>query len=188
MLARRMAVSEVKGAWFMTARRYVLQDYGEEVFARYVAAAPEESREAIADPVVSRWYPEAAMRDALEAFFREVCGRDADKFSAGMERCTVLGTHWFLQVLASVTTPRYLLRLLPAALRQLRRGSVRLVVDMGDTTATLRFTNHPFADHPCYRLATPAIMRALLRLCVGQSARAALLTYDATTHVVELGW
>ena len=178
-----MPGSEVKGAWFMTARRYILQDCGEEVFTRYVEAAPEESRDAMAEPVVSRWYPETVMRDALESFFREVTYRDPDRFTGAMERCTVLGTHWFLQVLVSVTTPRYLLRLLPTALRQVRRGSVRLVLDVRENAATLRF-----ADHPCYRLATPAIMRSTLSLCVGQSARAVLTEYDATTQVVELGW
>ena len=183
-----MPGSEVKGAWLMTARRYILQDHGEEIFARYVEAAPEESRDALAEPVVSRWYPETVMRDALEAFYREVAHRDAEKFTRAMERCTVLGTHWFLQVLVSVTTPRYLLRLLPTALRQLRRGSVRMVVDVRENAATLRVTHHPFADHPCYRLATPAIMRSTLSLCVGQSARAVLTEYDATTQVVELGW
>ena len=59
-----MPGSEVKGAWLMTARRYIQQDCGEEVFARYVAAAPEESREALGEPVVSRWYPERSPPDS----------------------------------------------------------------------------------------------------------------------------
>jgi hypothetical protein len=180
--------SEVKGAWFLTARRYVLKDHGEEVFARYVAAAPEESRAALEDPVVSHWYPESVMRDALEAFFRVVANRDGEKFTAAMERCTVLGTHWFVQVLASAATPRYLLRMLPAALRQIRRGPVVMEVEVRERAATLRFSNHPNADHPCYRLATPAIMRAILRLCVGQTAHAVLVESDATTQVVEVSW
>jgi hypothetical protein len=183
-----MAVSEVKGAWFVTARRYIQQEHGDEVLARYVAAAPAESREALSDPVVSRWYPESAMRDALEAFFQEVATRDAARFTAGMERCAVLGTHWFLQILVSATTPRYMLRLLPAALRHIRRGSVRVVVDVRDSSATLRFVNQPFGDHPCYRMATPAILRAVLRLCVGQSARATLTRCDAMNQVVDLAW
>jgi hypothetical protein len=148
--------SEVKGAWFVTARRYVIQDHGDEVFARYWQAAPEASRDALREPVVSRWYPETVMRDALESFYREVSNRDAEKFSAAMERCAVLGVHWFVQVLVSVSTPR--------------------------------FINHPFSDHPCYRLATPAILRAILGLCVGQSARAVLLEYDATSQVCEVRW
>ena len=128
------------------------------------------------------------MRDALEAFYRVVAQRDAEKFASGMERCTVLGTHWFVQVLASVSTPRYLLRLLPAALRQLRRGAVRMTVDVRERDATLRFMNHPFSDHPCYRLATPAILRAVLGLCVGQAAHAVLVESDSTTQVVDLRW
>lgn len=183
-----MAISEVKGAWFVTARRYVLQDHGPEVLARYVAAAPEASREGIGEPVVSRWYPESVMHDALEAFFQEVCDRDASRFTSAMERCAVLGTHWFLQILVSATTPRYLLRLLPAALRQIRRGSVRAVVDVRDASATIRFAGQPYSDHPCYRMATPAILRAILRLCVGPSARATLTHFDTSTQVVELAW
>jgi hypothetical protein len=180
--------SEVKGAWFVTARRYVLREHGEAVFARYLASAPEASRAALEDPVVSHWYPEFVMRDALEAFFRVVAHRDADQFTAAIERCTVLGTHWFLQILVSVATPRYLLRLLPTALRQIRRGPVRMEVDVRERAATLRFSDHPNADHPCYRLATPAIMRAVLRLCVGPTARASLVESDATTQLVELAW
>jgi hypothetical protein len=183
-----MAISEVKGAWFITARRYVLQDHGPEVLARYIEAVPLASREAVSEPVVSRWYPESVMHDALEAFFQEVAGRDASRFTSGMERCAVLGTHWFLQILVSASTPRYLLRLLPAALRQVRRGSVRVVVDVREATATLRFINQPFSDHPCYRMATPAILRAILRLCVGQSARATLTQFDSANQVVDLAW
>jgi hypothetical protein len=52
----------------------------------------------------------------------------------------------------------------------------------------MRFLHHPYSDHPQYRLATPAIVRAVLRLCVGQSARAALVGFDSTTQVVEVGW
>jgi hypothetical protein len=180
--------SEVKGAWFVTARRYVLRDHGQAVFARYVASAPEASREALEDPVVSHWYPETVMRDALEAFFRIVAHRDADQFTAAIERCTVLGTHWFLQILVSAATPRYLIRLLPTALRTIRRGPVRMEVDVRERSATLRFSDHPNADHPCYRLATPAIMRAVLRLCVGPTGQAALVSSDATTQRVELTW
>jgi hypothetical protein len=180
--------SEVKGAWFVTARRYVIQDHGEDVLARYVEAAPEASREALCDPVLSRWYPEAAMRDALEAFYRVVAQRDPDRFTAAIEQCTVLGVHWFVQVLVSVSTPRYLLRLMPAAMRQMRRGPVRMIVDARDRDATLRLVNHPFSDNPCYRLTTPAILRAVLGLCVGPSARATLIESDATTQLVELRW
>jgi hypothetical protein len=180
--------SEVKGVWFVTARRYLLQDHGEEAFARYVDAAPESSREALREPVVSRWYAEEVMRDALTAFHSEIARGDDAAFSAAMERCAVLGVHWFFQLLASVATPRYLLRLFPAVLKQARRGPVRLAVDVREREATLRFTHHPYANDPRYRLATPAIVRAVLSMCVGQGARATLTDYDETTHVCEVTW
>jgi hypothetical protein len=180
--------SEVKGVWFVTARRYVLEEYGQDAFERYVECTREASRDAICEPLASRWYPEETMRDALEAYHEGVCSRNDSRFSHAMEACAVLGTHWFLQMLVSVTTPRYFLRLMPTALRQLRRGPVRLDIDVRDSDATLRFMDHPYSDHPQYRLATPAIVRAVMRLCVGQSARATLVEYDATTQVVEVGW
>jgi hypothetical protein len=158
------------------------------VFARYIEAAPAEWRADIEDPVLSRWYPERMMLGACSAFYEAVAARDDNKFNDAMEACTVLGTHWFVQMLASVTTPRYLLRLLPAALRQVRRGPVRLALDLRERDATLTFQHHPFADDHCYRLATPAIMRAILRLCVGQTARATLVGFDKTTQVVKVGW
>src|SRR3974390_36445 len=138
--------SEVKGVWFMTARRYLLQDHGEEAFERYVAAAPEASRGAMRDPVVSRGYPEETMRDAVTAFHAEIARGDDAAFTAAMERCAVLGVHWFVQLLLSVTTPRYLLRLVPAVIKQTRRGPVRCAVDVRDNAATLRFTGQPYAN------------------------------------------
>ena len=184
-----MAISEVKGAWFITARRYILQDHGPEVLARYVEAAPVASREAMrrsrSSPGGTRSRP---CTTPWRRSSRRSRGATPPRFTSGMERCAVLGTHWFLQILVSASTPRYLIRLLPAALRQVRRGSVRVVVDVRDATATLRFINQPFSDHPCYRMATPAILRAILRLCVGQSARATLTQFDSTNQVVELAW
>jgi hypothetical protein len=183
-----VSVSEVKGVWFVTARRYALEEFGPDAFERYVACASEESRDAVREPLASRWYPEETMRDALEAYYEGVCHSSDVRFTQAMEACAVLGTHWFLQMLVSVTTPRYFLRLMPTALRHVRRGPVQLDVDVRERDATLRIAHHPYSDHPPYRLATPAILRAVMRLCVGQSARATLVDYTATTQVVKLAW
>ena len=172
----------------MTSRRYVLQEHGEEAFERYVAAAPEAIRETLREPVVSRWYPEETLRDALKAFHQEIAGGDDANFSRVMEQCAVLGVHWFLQILASVTTPRYLLRLMPAALAQIRRGPVRVHIEARERSATLTFTGQPYADDPRYMLSTPALMHALLSLCLGPGAQARLTHVDASTQVCELSW
>ena len=178
----------MKGIWFVTSRRYILQEYGSEVFERYVQTAPQRIRDTLRDPVVSRWYAEETLRDALVAFHAIVAGGDDAAFQAAMERCAVLGVHWFLQILASVTTPSYLLRLMPATIQQMRRGPVRVQVQMGDRTATLRFTGQPYADDPRYVLSTPAIVRAIVALCVGPAAKAKLTYFDASTHVCEVTW
>jgi len=180
-------VSEVKGIMIVTLRRYILEEHGEHVFERYVARAPEETRAAIREPLPSRWYPEVVMRDAVEACYDAVCNRSDTLFSHAMDRGATLGTHWFFRMLVSVTSPRYLVRLLPTALRQMRRGSVKLEMQVRQSDATLRVTGHPFADHPLYRLATPAILGAVVRLCT-QSGRVTLVDYGPTTQVVEVHW
>jgi hypothetical protein len=180
--------SEVKGILLVTLRRYILEAQGQEALERYVACARERSRADLAAPLPSPWYPEERMHDALEACFAGPCQEDAARFSETMERGATMGTHWFFQILVSVTTPRYLLRLLPTAVRQMRRGPVKLEMKIRDRDARLRFVDHPFADHPLYRLATPAMALGVLRLSAGASARATLVDFDATTQVVEVGW
>lgn len=172
----------------MTARRYVLHEYGREAFDRYAAAVPEYIREDVADPVVSRWYPEEMLRDALAAFHAEVALGDDETFSLAIERCSVLGVHWFVQLLLSVATPEYLLRLMPATLRVTRRGPVRVTVQAGDRAATLRFTGQPYASDPRYRLATPALVRGILGQCVGPTITTHLSYADSSTQVCEARW
>ena len=180
-------LSQVKGLMIFTLKRYILEEHGEHVFERYAASAPEETRDAIRDPLPSRWYPEVVMRDAVEACHRAVCNGSDTLFSHAMEKGATLGTHWFFRMLVQVTSPRYLVRLMPTALRQMRRGSVKLDVELRDTDATLRVTDHPFADHPLYRLATPAILGGLVRICT-PSGRVILVDYGPTTQVVLVQW
>jgi hypothetical protein len=180
-------VSEVKGIMIFTLRKYILEEHGEHVFERYVACAPEATRDAIRDPLPSRWYPEMVMHDAVEACHSAVCNGSDELFSHAMEKGATLGTHWFFRMLVQVTSPRYLVRLMPTALRQMRRGSVKLDIEVRDNDATLRVTGHPFADHHLYRLATPAILGGLVRICT-PDGRVILVDYGPTTQVVLVQW
>ena len=54
--------------------------------------------------------------------------------------------------------------------------------------ATLRFTGQPYAADLRYRLATPAIVRSLMSVCVGQTAHATLTHFDESTHVCDVSW
>ena len=180
-------ISQVKGLMIVTLRKYILEEHGEQVFERYVACAPEETRAAIREPLASRWYPEVVMRDALEACHRGVCNGSDPLFTHALSRGATLGTHWFFRMLLSVTTPRYMIRLMPTALRQMRRGPVKLELQVRQSDATLRVSDHPFADHPLYRLATPAMLGAVMRLCT-PVARVTLVDWSETTQVVEVHW
>jgi hypothetical protein len=181
-----MAV-EVKGVWLVTIRRFLQDGRREGAFDRYVASVPAEWRDTIRDPVVSEWYPETVMCHAFEALYEASARRD-DEFVRAMEECTALGTNTFFKALLSVTSPRRLLKLLPTALRTHRRGPFELLLDIRERDATLRFLGLPYSDHPQYRLATPAIVRATMRLCVGASADAKLVSYDASTQIVDVAW
>jgi hypothetical protein len=182
-----MAV-EVKGVWLVTIRRYLQDGRREGAFEKYVASVPAEVRDAIRDPVVSKWYPETVMCHALEGLYEAGARRNDDAFVRAMEECTALGMHTFFKALLSVTSPRRVLKLLPTALRTHRRGPLQLLLDIRDRDATLRFVGHPYSDHPQYRLGTPAIVRATMRICVGPSADAKLVSFDASTQIVEVAW
>ena len=182
-----MAV-EVKGVWLVTIRRYLQDSRREGDFEKYVAGVPDELRDTVREPVVSQWYPEKVMCHALESLYDAGARRGDEEFVRAMEECTVLGTHGFFKALLSVTSPRRVLKLLPTAMRTHRRGPLQLRLDIRDRDATLRFLGHPYSDHPQYRLATPAIVRSTMRLCVGPSADAKLVSYDATTQIVDVAW
>jgi hypothetical protein len=179
---------EVKGVWLVTIRRYLQDERREGAFERYVASVPAEVRDTLRDPILSQWYPEKVMCHALEGLYEAGARRNDDEFVRAMEDCTVLGTHTFFKALLSVTSPRRVLKLLPTALRTHRRGPLQLQLDIRESDATLRFLGHPYSDHPQYRLGTPAIVRAMMRLCVGPSADAKLVACDATTQVVDVTW
>jgi hypothetical protein len=183
--------SEVKGIWFVTARRYVLQEHGDDVLHRFLAGVPAIWREEVADPIASRWYPEDMLRDSLEVFHAVVANGEDAAFSRAIERCSVLGVHWFVQMLVSIATPAYLLRLMPTTLALTRRGPVRVTVQVGEAAekkATLRFTGQPYATDPRYMLSTPAIIRGVVGLCVGPTVTAELSYVDASTHVCDVRW
>jgi hypothetical protein len=96
--------------------------------------------------------------------------------------------HWFVQILVSVTSPAYLLRLIPATLKQTRRGPVRVELTIEGRSAIMRFTGQPYADDPRYALTTPAILRGVLGICAGPTVRTRLLSCDASTQVCQATW
>ena len=57
----------VKGAWFVTARRQILESYGKVGLERVIARLGDEYAEVLADPAPSTWYSELAFQAAIGA-------------------------------------------------------------------------------------------------------------------------
>jgi hypothetical protein len=142
----------------------LLEDYGSELFDRFVAAVPEAHREWVRDPVVSRWYPEdnGAVCGARHPLVPSAAPVGDDPAAPPSPRADG----------ARADPPR------PGEGE--RRGA--------RGRGTLRFTGQPYAADLGYRLATPAIVRSLMSVCVGQSARATLTHFDESTHVCDVSW
>lgn len=172
--------SEVKGAYFVTARRYLARERGEECLAATVAAMPRHTRESLDNPLSSSWYPEEALRDALAAFERVAAGGDRTEFSRMMEACTVDGTRNFVKALLAVSSPRFLLNRYPMLSGVFRRGPCRVEVEHAlDGASFVRYDQLPFADDPRYHCTAAAGLRALLRLTTRRTPDVKVTRFDA---------
>ena len=140
--------SEVKGDLVRDGAPLHSVEHGRGVFERYTAALPggiraerDRARRVAVVP------GDAAARRAA-VFHEVVTGGDDEAFSRAMERCAVLGMHWFVQMLVSVATPAHLLRLMPATLRLTRRGPVRVTVADGRAMRDAALHGQPYAVRP----------------------------------------
>ena len=103
--------SEVKGLWFVVARRYLV-DRPYEARSSPVAVMaepgrPPRYREALPEPMRSAWYPEACLQEFMRAFDDLVTHGDKRRLIAAFEECTLAGVHRFFQALScDLTSPR----------------------------------------------------------------------------------
>ena len=116
--------SEIKGIWFVTARRLLLEKHPRDLES-VVFAMPREHRSAMAEPLASRWYPEEALQAALGAVHRLVARGDKDAMIDLLEDCTVIGINTFFRIALRLTSTSFALRLVPASWDHLRRGPAR---------------------------------------------------------------
>ncbi len=172
-------VSEVKGVWFLTAKRSVLAQQGQPVWDALVASLPEKYRAGIAEPVASGWYPEEVFGLALERLDALVAEGDPRRLSTFVEEGTVEGVSRFFRSVLGLATPAFVVRRLPALWRLVRRGAGTVSVDAGATSATVRYTEFPHWNDARYRLLTISSIRALLRMCTG---REPVVREESHTH------
>src|SRR5438045_2201840 len=122
------AVSEVKGIWFVTARRFLMEDYGESTVDAIVTRMVPRYRSAMASPMASAWYPEEAMQDAFAVAEEMLAKGNEDAMLAIFERCTLIGINHFWRAALRLATPGFALRTLPVSWRHVRRGPGTMTV------------------------------------------------------------
>ena len=181
-----MATPEVKGVWFVTARRHILKDHGEAKLHAVARALAEPNRAAILEPIASAWYHEDVFKDTLRAVMQEIAQHDGRAFSEFIEQCTVLGVHSFFRVLLKITSVAFLMRKMPALSKQYRRNDSTCTVEADEARATLVWTDMPYFGDRNYRLYAVAMLAKTAELCTGARPRTEILAHGPDTLTVQV--
>jgi hypothetical protein len=178
--------SEVKGLWFVVARRYLVDHHGIEVVQQMADAIEAPYRQSLLDPMRSGWYPEACLQQYLRAYSEIIARRDEKRMLAAIEDCTLQGVNRFFEVLLRLTTPRFVMRQTPVLWRYVRRGQGMLAVEADDERAICRYIDFPYFEDVNYRLLALGTLRPMAALCGGTNPRAEVLDYGKDFLDVEV--
>lgn len=154
---------EVKGSFFVIARKLIREGYPEreEEFAK---ALRPEVRESYEDALASQWLPEEHLQEMLGALRSVVARGDHDRFEALLEESVQMGVHRFFTALLSLASARFVLRRIPVLWRLIRRGGSRVRVESHPDGTMVCYQAFPFFDDPVYETLTRASIQVLLRL------------------------
>ena len=181
-----MPQSEVKGLWFVVARRYLLDRHGPQLPFRMAELVAPELRSAILDPMRSAWYPEACLQEFIRAFDDLVTHGDRRRLIATFEECTLNGVHRFFQALLKLTSPDFLLKKTPVLWSYVRRNQGSVSVEADDHRAIVRYVDFPYFVNARYRLLALGTLRPLATLCGGTNPRAEEVGYGKDWLTVEV--
>lgn len=177
--------SEVKGVWFISARRFLEENGRGAVVDRVSARLPAQFRGAFTEPSASEWYPEEALAVTLRLLREEGGAARDDEFIALIEGITLVGINRFFRLLLSVASADFVLRKIPVMWDHIRRGDGRVVVETSTAGATIRYSMFPWFHDPVYPLMTLGSIRALLRVVgVHSEVRCGALTRTSMEVIV----
>lgn len=180
------APSEVKGLWFVTARRYTLQEHGEDALRAVLADLPDAVRPAFADPLPSGWYPETHLQACLDSARRVLAGDDADRMLGVLQGCTVVGINAFWRTALRLTSAEFAIRALPVSWRHMRRGPGSMSAEVENGLGRVHYEDFPFFDDSNYRLLVLGTLRPLLAISLGREVPVNIVSYTSsslTAHV-----
>lgn len=181
--------SEVKGLWFTTARRYVLDVHGRDVLAAVLEDIPAEHRLAMRSPLPSQWYPEETLQQSLAAANRVMARGSRERMLELLEECSIIGINHFFRIALRITTTTFALRMLPTTWTHMRRGPGRMSVELRAGEGIVEYSSFPYFDDPNYRLLVLGTLRPLLRLSTGREPRVEIAEYttDSLRAIVRFG-
>lgn len=180
-----MSESEVKGAWFVSARMFLGADA--PILDAVVAEVALVHRHVLQEPASSAWYPEAALQETLRAMRKVHCPEEG-RFVDAIDACTVIGTSRFFRALLSLSTPAFVLRRVPTMWGQIRRGKGRVAVTTTDEDAVLQYRDFPYFADENYRLLTLGSLRAVVRTSTGQTPQVTLENVTRDAIDVRVRW
>lgn len=179
--------SEVKGYWFTTARRYVLEGFGPDALDTIVAHMGDEHGPVLATGLASEWYPEESLRHLLAALHAVLAKESGPEYVRVTEEASLVAIHHFFRALLRLVPPAMMLRKIPTMWSILRRGAGHVVVETSDDGGVVRYSRFPYFDDPLYRLMTKGAIQALMTLC-GTDARIELGEHTRDSLVVQVHW
>jgi hypothetical protein len=183
---RAVSRSEIKGMWFVVARRYLIDRHDPELPYRMAQLVDPEHRAALLDPLSFAWYPEACLQQFMMAFDELVTHGDRRRLIAAFEECTLQGVHRFFHALLRLTSPDFLLRRTPVLWKCVRRNQGSLSVETDGTRAIVRYVDFPYFDDVRYRLLALGTLRPLATLCGGSNPTAEEIGFGKDWLTVEV--
>lgn len=158
----------VKGVWFVTARRHLLEVHGDAVLQAVARTMKDDNGRLLLEGLASEWYQEDAFQDAMRAVMEAHAHHDPAVFSEFIEACTVLGVNTFFRILLRITSPAFLMRKMPGLSRQYRRNDWICDAQADDHKAVLSWRNVPYMVDRNYRLYCVAMLAKCAELCTGK--------------------
>jgi len=174
--------TEVKGLWFASTRSYLRRVGGDDLLETLAVQMPKHA-DALREPVVGAWYPEAALHELLEALW-QTSGRDREVFVDHCTKATHEGVGKFFKILISLGSPGFVLRKVPVMWGRLRRGDrCEIVVTPGQGESVVAYRRFPWFRHEVYHLMTEGSLRGLVEMSTGKLPRTEVLE-SGIEHVV----
>lgn len=166
--------SEVKGAWFVSARGSLVDADGPDAIED-IASRMRHHAEALREPLPGTWYPEAALAEMLRAMDAYL-GHDEAVFEARIVDATRRGVNTFFRLVLAMTSPAFLLGRVPTLWSLLRRNdTARIKVESEAGASTIHYRDFPWFVEPLYRTMTVGTLRGIVEINTGRRPEAAIV-------------